>query len=144
MPIATAVPSPSFRVRTKRPRARRRSRTCTLPGRSSTERRALEAQNARIMAVFEAAGFEHIAPDVLQPADIFLERSGEAIRARTFVFSDPEGNELCLRPDLTVPTCRYHLAHAAKPDLESKYSYCGAVFRFTAAGERPSEFDQAG
>ena len=63
------------------------------------------------MAVFEGSGFDFIAPDILQPADIFLERSGEDIRARTFVFTDPSGVELCLRPDLTVPTCRYHLSH---------------------------------
>ena len=138
------MPSPASASTVLWQGAAQRPRGAFLPGRSSVERRALEAQNARIMAVFEAAGFEHIAPDVLQPADIFLERSGEDIRARTFVFSDPEGSELCLRPDLTVPTCRYHLAHAAKPDLESKYTYCGAAFRFAAAGEHPSEFDQAG
>ena len=73
-----------------------------MAGRSSAEREALARQNAAIMAVFERAGFDHIAPDIIQPADIFLERSGEDIRARTFVFSDPDGNELCLRPDLTV------------------------------------------
>jgi ATP phosphoribosyltransferase regulatory subunit len=115
-----------------------------MPGKSSTERRALEEQNARIMGVFENAGFEHIAPDILQPADIFLERSGEDIRARTFVFSDPEGSELCLRPDLTVPACRYHLTHAAQPDREARYSYCGPAFRFTADDQKPSEFGQAG
>ena len=40
-----------------------------MPGKSSAERRALEAQNARIMRVFEDAGFDHIAPDILQPAE---------------------------------------------------------------------------
>src|SRR5205823_2953355 len=104
-------------------RRREIRRSALMPGKSATERRALEEQNARIMEVFEGAGFEHISPDILQPADIFLERSGEDIRARTCVFSDPEGNELCLRPDLTVPACRYHLTHAAKPDGQAKYSY---------------------
>lgn len=115
-----------------------------MPGKSSAERRALAAQNARIMAVFEEAGFDHIAPDILQPADIFLERSGEDIRANSYVFSDPEGTEMCLRPDLTVPACRYHLTHGAKPDGEARYCYCGPAFRFTQGGQRPSEFGQAG
>ncbi len=92
-----------------------------MPGKSSSEREALAKQNAAIMAVFERAGFEHIAPDIIQPADIFLERSGEDIRARTFVFNDPSGAELCLRPDLTVPACRYHLSHAKKPEAETRY-----------------------
>jgi ATP phosphoribosyltransferase regulatory subunit len=115
-----------------------------MPGKSSAERRALATQNAQIMAVFEEAGFDHIAPDILQPADIFLERSGEEIRANSYVFSDPEGNEMCLRPDLTVPACRYHLTHAAKPDGEARYCYCGPAFRFTQGGLSPSEFGQAG
>lgn len=115
-----------------------------MAGRSSAEREALARQNAAIMAVFERAGFDHIAPDIIQPADIFLERSGEDIRARTFVFNDPDGNELCLRPDLTVPACRYHLSHAANPAAESRYCYLGTAFRFPDELLSPQEFHQAG
>ena len=115
-----------------------------MTGRSSSEREALAKQNAAIMAVFERAGFEHIAPDIIQPADIFLERSGEDIRARTFVFSDPEGHELCLRPDLTVPACRYHLSHAANAETETRYCYLGPAFRFPDELLSPQEFNQAG
>lgn len=115
-----------------------------MAGRTSSQRAALERQNAAIMAVFERAGFEQIAPDIIQPADIFLERSGEDIRARTFVFNDPAGNELCLRPDLTVPACRYHLSHAKQPEIESKYCYLGPAFRFPDELLSPQEFTQAG
>jgi ATP phosphoribosyltransferase regulatory subunit len=111
-----------------------------MPGRSRAEREALDRQNAAIMAVFERAGFEHIAPDILQPADVFLESSGEDIRARTYVFTDPSGAEMCLRPDLTVPACRYYLSHAA-PGSEARYCYCGPAFRY---GEASAEFIQAG
>ena len=115
-----------------------------MTGRSSSEREALAKQNAAIMAVFERAGFEHIAPDIIQPADIFLERSGEDIRARTFVFNDPSGQELCLRPDLTVPACRYHLTHATTPEAETRYCYLGTAFRFPDELLSPQEFNQAG
>lgn len=115
-----------------------------MPGKSSIEREALAKQNAAIMAVFERAGFEHIAPDIIQPADIFLERSGEDIRARTFVFNDPSGAELCLRPDLTVPACRYHLSHSKKPEAETRYCYLGTAFRFPDELLSPQEFNQAG
>jgi ATP phosphoribosyltransferase regulatory subunit len=115
-----------------------------MAGRSATERASLEKQNAAIMAVFERAGFEQIAPDIIQPADIFLERSGEDIRARTFVFNDPNGMELCLRPDLTVPACRYHLSHAAKPEAQARYCYLGPAFRFPDERLSPQEFTQAG
>lgn len=115
-----------------------------MPGKSRAEREALERQNAAVMAVFERAGFDHIAPDIIQPADIFLERSGEDIRARTFVFTDPSGAELCLRPDLTVPACRYHLSHAKNPGAEARYCYLGPAFRFPDERLSPQEFAQAG
>ena len=115
-----------------------------MPGKSSSERRALEVVERAVMGVFEQAGFDYVAPDIIQPADIFLERSGEDIRARTYVFADPTGAELCLRPDITVPACRYHLTHAARPDAESRYCYFGPAFRFAADATSPSEFAQAG
>ena len=114
---------------------------CVMPGKSRAERASLERQNATIMAVFEGAGFDHIAPDIIQPADIFLERSGEDIRARTFVFTDPSGAEMCLRPDLTVPACRYYLSHG---EAEARYAYCGPAFRFPDEHLSPQEFTQAG
>ena len=115
-----------------------------MAGKPSSERAALERQNAALMAVFERAGFDHIAPDIIQPADIFLERSGEDIRARTFVFTDPSGAEMCLRPDLTVPACRYHLSHAENPAAERRYCYLGPAFRFPDELLSPQEFTQAG
>jgi len=115
-----------------------------MAGRTAIERASLEKQNAAIMGVFKRAQFSQIAPDIIQPADIFLERSGEDIRSRTFVFSDPEGNELCLRPDLTVPACRFHLSHAKKPEKEARYSYLGTAFRFPNEKLSPQEFTQAG
>lgn len=115
-----------------------------MAGKSSSEREALERQNAALMAVFERAGFDHISPDIIQPADIFLERSGEDIRARTFVFTDPSGAEMCLRPDLTVPACRYHLSHAPEASAERRYCYLGPAFRFPDEALSPQEFTQAG
>ncbi len=115
-----------------------------MAGKSSSEREGLERQNTALMAVFERAGFDHIAPDIIQPADIFLERSGEDIRARTFVFTDPSGAEMCLRPDLTVPACRYHLSHADNPAAERRYCYLGPAFRFPDELLSPQEFTQAG
>ncbi len=115
-----------------------------MPGRTSHERAALDRQSRLIMEVFTAAGFEFIAPDILQPADMFLDSSGESIRSTAFVFTDPGGVELCLRPDLTVPTCRYHLSHAASPGEEARYCYSGPAFRCQPGGRGPAELHQAG
>ncbi len=114
-----------------------------MAGRTSSERRALEAMASRLTGTFEAAGFDYIAPDILQPADVFLDRSGEDIRSRTFVFTDQNGVEQCLRPDLTVPACRFHLSHADDPAAPANYCYSGPAFRYQP-GEVPFEFHQVG
>ena len=107
----------------------------------------LEAQAARIMAVFTDAGYEHVAPAILQPADVFLDVVGESLRARTYVFIDQQGEELCLRPDLTVPSCRIYLERHPRTDVPARYCYNGPVFRFQPGGgskAHPREFRQAG
>lgn len=108
---------------------------------------ALERQAQVVMSVFTKAGHEAVAPAVIQPADVFLDCIGEALRARTYVFTDPDGAELCLRPDLTVPTCRLHIARHADPATPAKYCYNGSAFRFQpqdASDVHPREFRQAG
>ncbi len=118
-----------------------------MTGKSPEERLALDSQSAIMSGLFEGAGYRYIEPEILQPADVFLDRSGEDIRQRTFVFADPEGNELCLRPDLTVPSCRYHLEHAGVAADAAKYCYVGPAFRFQRGGPtrlRPREFEQVG
>ena len=83
------------------------------PAATPADIEALDAQAQRLMAAFARAGYERVAPAVIQPAGLFLDVVGEALRARTYVFTDPDGAELCLRPDLTVPTCRLHLERHA-------------------------------
>lgn len=108
---------------------------------------ALDRQSTIIMAIFARAGFEPIAPAVIQPAGVFLDVVGEDLRARTYVFTDPEGAELCLRPDLTIPACRLYLARHGHDGAPARLAYNGVVFRYQPAGgsaARPREFRQAG
>jgi len=105
--------------------------------------RELDAQAAKILAVFANRSYARVEPPILQPAEAFLDRSGEEIRRRTFVLSDPEGNELCLRPDLTIPICRMHLGGGKK--FPARLSYHGPAFRFQPGEpDRPSQFLQTG
>src|SRR4029450_3508476 len=108
---------------------------------------ALEDQAQRLLATFRRAGYEQGAPSIIQPAGLFLDVIGEALRARTYVFTDPDGEELCLRPDLTVPTCRLHLARYRDGKVPARYCYSGSAFRYQPAGAdkaHPREFRQAG
>jgi ATP phosphoribosyltransferase regulatory subunit len=82
-----------------------------------------------------------IAPPVLQPAEPFLDLGGEEIRRRMFLTTDPDGRELCLRPDLTIPvSCDYLTSpQAGQP---AGYCYLGTVFRHREGA--PAEFLQVG
>jgi ATP phosphoribosyltransferase regulatory subunit len=104
---------------------------------------ALEKAAGSILSVFADKSYVRVEPPILQPADAFLDRSGEDIRRRTFVLTDPSGRELCLRPDLTIPVCRMHLTGAAK--YPARLAYHGPAFRFQPnEPERPAQFLQTG
>lgn len=108
---------------------------------------ALGSQTMVVMGIFTRAGFEPIAPPVIQPADLFLDLLGEDLRQRTYVFTDPNGAELCLRPDLTVPAARLYLDRFGAAASPARFSYTGRVFRYQPEGAdivRPREFRQAG
>src|SRR3954467_14092851 len=94
-----------------------------------------------LVASFERAGYPRVAPAILQPAEPFLDLSGEDIRRRMFLTTDPDGHELCLRPDLTIPVSRDYLASPSAGEAVG-YCYLGPVFRHR--DDAPSEFVQAG
>lgn len=107
---------------------------------------ALQAQANAITELFKTRRYELVAPAYLQPADLFLDRMGESIRGRTYVFTDLDGAELCLRPDVTLPACRLYLERYPNCDVEARFCYNGPVFRYQPGGDaaRPREFRQAG
>ncbi len=94
-----------------------------------------------LLSSFVKAGYAQAEPAILQPAEPFLDLSGEDIRKNLYLTTDARGEELCLRPDLTIPVARDYLASpaAGKP---AGICYMGPVFRYR--GGRPSEFLQAG
>src|SRR5688500_17321801 len=104
---------------------------------------ALETQERAMLRVFETRNYARVEPAILQPAEIFLDRSGEEIRRRTFVLTDPGGLELCLRPDLTIPVCRMFLESGAR--VPARLAYHGPAFRYQPhEPERPAQFLQTG
>jgi ATP phosphoribosyltransferase regulatory subunit len=94
-----------------------------------------------LLLSFAQAGYVQAEPAILQPAEPFLDLSGEDIRKSLYLTTDPSGEELCLRPDLTIPVARDYLA-SSRAGQAMGFSYLGPVFRYR--GGRPSEFLQAG
>ncbi|HEY5166267.1 MAG TPA: ATP phosphoribosyltransferase regulatory subunit, partial [Pseudolabrys sp.] len=107
----------------------------------TTQAKAPDARAEALVASYERAGYARVTPAILQPAEPFLDLSGEDIRKRIYLTTAPGGGEFCLRPDLTIPVSRDYLASAVagKP---ASFCYLGPVFRHRS--EQPAEFLQAG
>lgn len=110
----------------------------TLAAASST---AAAAWAETLLSSFAQAGYIQAAPAILQPAEPFLDLSGEDIRKSLYLTTDATGEELCLRPDLTIPVARDYLA-SSRVGQPAGFCYLGPVFRYRAGS--PSEFLQAG
>lgn len=100
-----------------------------------------DARAEALVASYERAGYARVAPAILQPAEPFLDLSGEDIRQRMFLTTAPNGAEFCLRPDLTIPVSRDYLA-STQAGIAAGFSYLGPVFRHQSDGG--GEFIQAG
>jgi ATP phosphoribosyltransferase regulatory subunit len=99
------------------------------------------ARQQGLISHLVGAGYARAEPAILQPADVFLDLAGEDIRSRIFLTSGAEGEELCLRPEYTIPVSRAYLA-GPQAGAQASFSYLGPIFR-----QRPgaaSEFVQAG
>src|ERR1700756_1229990 len=94
-----------------------------------------------LLLSFAQAGYVRAEPAILQPAEPFLDLSGEDIRKSLYLTTDAGGEELCLRPDLTIPVARDYLA-SSRAGQPAGFSYLGPVFRYR--GSQASEFLQAG
>src|SRR5499426_2920805 len=107
----------------------------------TTQKHSPDARAEALVASFERAGYSRVAPAMLQPAEPFLDLSGEDIRRRMFLTTDPQGREMCLRPDLTIPVSRAYLqsATAGRP---AGFCYLGPVFRHRPGAS--AEFVQVG
>jgi len=113
---------------------------------------ALQAARDAIGATLRRYAYAAINPPILESALPFLNRSGEDIRRQMYIFADPAGQELCLRPELTIPVCRAYLRELQGKDSgrnasahEARLSYYGPAFTYEAAGAgRSRQFYQAG
>ena len=112
-----------------------------MDARITTKANGADARAEALVASYERAGYVRVAPAILQPAEPFLDLSGEDIRNRMYLTTAPGGGEFCLRPDLTIPVSRDYLASPAAGQ-PAGFCYLGPIFRHRA--DQPAEFLQAG
>lgn len=96
-------------------------------------------------AALKARGGQEVALPTLLPAALVLELAGEDVRPRLYFASGPDGAELCLRADLTIPAALHYAQTAAGDDEAAAWVCEGKVFRAPKQGEdRAPEFIQIG
>ncbi len=114
---------------------------------------ALQTARDAIGATLRRYAYAAIDPPILESSAPFLNRSGEDIRRQMYIFPDPAGQEVCLRPELTIPVCRAYLRQLQSPDgaargtapREARLSYFGPAFTYESTSEgRYRQFYQAG
>ncbi|MDB5524261.1 MAG: phosphoribosyltransferase, regulatory subunit [Rhizobium sp.] len=93
-----------------------------------------------LLSLFEKLKTERVDTPVIQPAEPFLDMAGEDLRRRIFLTQSETGENLCLRPEFTIPVCLRHIETAT--GTPKRYSYLGEVFRQRREGG--NEFYQAG
>ena len=87
----------------------------------------LKNSSEKILKDIKSKGFKFIELDSVIETNHIVERSGENFRRFIFSFKDQNGNELCLRPDLTIASCIRYLNE--KINGPAKVVYSGQAFR---------------
>ena len=95
-----------------------------------------------ILKNIKSKGFKLIELDSVIETNHIVERSGENFRRFIFSFKDQNGNELCLRPDLTIASCIKYLNE--KNTKVEKVVYSGQAFRKTLNQKEPIIKNQIG
>jgi len=90
-----------------------------------------------------SVGTPHDVPRFRPRYPYRVDRTGGRFDGPSGLFDGP-GGDLCLRPDLTLSVCRYHITHCAA-EAEARYIAAGPVFRRPLDGdERAGQFRQIG
>ena len=96
----------------------------------------------KILRSVKSKGFKYIQlPSVIDTNHI-VQRSGESFRKFIFSFIDQSGNELCLRPDLTIASCLRYLENNLKG--KEKIFYSGQAYRKSQNKKNSIIRDQVG
>ncbi len=99
---------------------------------------------AIIREYFIKEGYNLYNPSMTIDADIVMNFMGEDVRNRLLLSNSPDGKEICLRPDFTLPLA---ISYKNNEIHENKYVYDGYAFRFPTKNEKTRscpEFRQIG
>lgn len=105
----------------------------TLPGFREFYPQECAAKNAIFECwrrVARAFGFSEFEPPVLEPLELFTEKSGEEIKSQLFEFVDKGGRAVSLRPEMTPSLARMVGARANGLKKPVKWFAIGENYRY--------------
>lgn len=97
---------------------------------------ALTRQQAlveRLQAHLRRFGYAPIATPLIEQADLFLIKAGDAAINRLMTFDLP-GKTLCLRPEFTVPAARAYIAHFQDQADAARLQFTGPILHHERLG----------
>lgn len=97
-----------------------------------------------IQNVLVTWNYSFIDTPLLEPAEIFLRKSGEAYTWETYNLTDSRGERFALRPEFTSSVARHILQSANTEPFPIRKCYAGPVFRNDARNRQQSQFNQVG
>ena len=100
--------------------------------------------NIFLKNLYTENNFQYVDLPLVYNSEVFYETSGEDMRRRMFSFTNNSGDEMCLRPDLTIPTCKHFLENS-KNFQNGQLCYSGPVFRSSlTSADQSLELNQSG
>ncbi|MEM4573463.1 MAG: histidine--tRNA ligase [Candidatus Caldarchaeum sp.] len=83
-----------------------------------------------IREVYRLYGYEEVETPTLEYLELFEAKSGEEIRHRMFVFDDPHGRKLVLRPEVTASIARLVASKLSRKPLPLRLGYISDCYRY--------------
>jgi ATP phosphoribosyltransferase regulatory subunit len=99
----------------------------------------------RLREVFRSWSYSEVLTPTFESYDVLEQGLGERLMQQTFRFSDPLGESLALRTEMTTPIARVVSARLRQASLPLRLCYVATAFRYEEPQlGRMREFTQAG
>jgi histidyl-tRNA synthetase len=108
----------------QRPIERLRGMDDLLPATARSARRALDA----LSAVAESFGYQAVDAPIVEPTELFLRKSGEALAPKLYAFTYL-GRDICVRPEFTASVGRLFVERLQDAPAPQRLYYSGPVLR---------------
>ncbi len=100
-----------------------------------------------LRGIFGLRGYNRAETPILEQTELYLRKSGGALSARLYDFSEPGGYEVSLRPEFTSAVLRL-AAESGVDNGTMRFMYDGPVFRYAGPedqdGSKTRQFTQLG